>query len=613
MPEEPSVLFYSQAMKLINELRESYSQGIGDVDEIARQIKDALTKFERGVGQPFLKYEPIVDTEPALSAKVNRLWTDLENDINILQYQVDLGRASATFTHNLLATEIQRSRQANSQVSNKLKTLQLYSDSVDSSITTFGDFFRSDEFLDLARVPPNDRAALLAEGHIILGRSGDMENLTATADISVLPDSNGFLGNLHEVTGEERTVTTWQQVAKVVNGQTVYVPEVITLKEPIFRAETAARLDINTILDGEPNTWIEYEYCKVSAADRLKAGNLNFTYTKPRVDTGDTNEDVTDEIDWASGPPDGVLKLALSIDLKNIQTINYISFMPFNLADNANYPVKIVEVQTSINGTDWQAVNPKNIYVTTTPNLQAARTAEDVVIGDAVWAFAMRSVRYIRMYIEQRQPMNRKLGHVYYVDETGKRVKGPTPSINNVMAGYASSGAVISYFAEDTTNGRPDDKTRSAYARREVFDGQRWAIGVRDISVQRLNFVTTSTIVTRPLRVNGIVDRVSLDAEVTIPSEYPNDRAWVAFHISPDDGLTWYQISRIRDDYLEIPEIISFNDPLPVALREDGVTYYSTDNPVTSLRLKVILTRPDDKGSTSPILHSYRLKVKKRI
>ena len=49
---------------------------------------------------------------------------------------------------------------------------------------------------------------------------------------------------------------------------------------------------------------------------------------------------------------------------------------------------------------------------------------------------------------------------------------------------------------------------------------------------------------------------------------------------------------------------------LTTALHEVG--YVLTPDPVTALRLKIILMRPASMPSTSPVMHSYELRVKKR-
>lgn len=570
----PSVLLYGQALKLITELREGQAEGtLRDTDDLISKLADVLTRFEDTAGSPFLRYDPVVETEPPSSDKTNKLWRALEKDVNLLQQQIDILRASASFSHNIVATEVMKSKSANARVSNKLKTLQLYTESVDSSIITFGDSFRSLEFTDSTKVPAEEQAVLLGEGYLTLAPDGEMINLSEDAAVSILNSSNGYLGNNHEIedpggTVDPDTGSDWFE----------------------FKTENRIYNDTSSLLDKEPNTWIEYEHYYLTEEQQRAGANFNFVYQKQ------TDDGSFENVNWATGPVGGVLKLDLEFDLKAVRTLNSIEYTPYGLEQNSNPPVLIKYVETSPNGTDWTPIYPANVWLGTETNIQAARTADNVTTEKAVWAFEARSVQFIRLHIEQPNPVSCRVGHAYYVDdESYERLEGPVPPTTNPTQYY-----------EESNHG-------SLLQQREFFIGKRWAIGIRDITLQQREYVERSVLVTKPLRVGGVVDRVALTrADIVIPPQYSSDKTWVEFYVSPDDGGSWFQISRIEDDYLGIPEQIAFNDPTPEAFREAGVAYYNVDGIVTSLRLKIVLTRPDELETTTPILRSYALKVKRR-
>lgn len=603
----PSVLFHAQALKLIDDLRTAYQTGVGSLDDLVVQIRGALLDFEDTLGTPFFEFEPVVDGEPPLSAKMNRLWDNLTHDINVLEQQADIGRSAAVFAHNLIVTEIMKSKNANARVSNKLKTLQLYSKAVDSSIVTFGDHFTSTDFIDFTKIPNDQRPFFMGDGYVTLGQEGQLQDLTAASAVRILDTSNGFSGNLHEVSGDLRTVTftrnataTYTPILGTVNdphGHTeLNTDGLLVVQEPIFKAETDLRGDLSAVVDNSPSSWFEYEYCQIDPALRLNPSqNMNFTYQKRLAATADSSESST-TVNWATGPPNDVLQLDLEFDLGSLQTVNFITYVPYNLQDNSNYPVKVLQVQTSIDRTNWNPVLPLNVVIGPSANL-AAGTSDTTTVGDAIWSFTGRPMRYIQMSIAQSQPVgNVQLGHVYYLDQDDKRVEGPNPTVTNPAA----------YYGPDVR------KVDNNIQRREVFSGKRWVIGIRDVSIQQINHVISSTVVTTPLRVGGLVDRVSIDADVAIPTEYDNSDSWINFFVSPDDGKNWYQISRVQDDFNGVPEVVAFNDPLPVELQESGVGYYTVQGAVTALRLKVVMHRPANLPSTTPVLHGYSMRVKRR-
>src|SRR3990167_4659784 len=134
----PSVMFYSQALKLVQDLRQTYINNANTSEDVVAKLRDVLTSLEDSLGSPLYKYESFAETEPPLSGKVNRIWDTIQYDINILQNQTDVLRAAAVFSHNILTTNILNASQENARLQNKAKTLQLYSNSRDPNIIVFG-------------------------------------------------------------------------------------------------------------------------------------------------------------------------------------------------------------------------------------------------------------------------------------------------------------------------------------------------------------------------------------------------------------------------------------------------------------------------------------------
>lgn len=571
----PSVLLYAQAVVLLKDLQDLYSTGdMHSIEDVAASLRDILTQFERTAGVPLLRYLPFAETEPPVASKMNETWKNMAYDVMILEQQLDILRAASVFAHNFVAMETIKSASENARVNNKLKTLQLYSDSVDSNIITFGDSFKSDQFIDPSALV-GDYRANVGVGFLSLGQSGPLVDLAeAISEYDILEGSNGFAGNNQEII--DPTNATRDPVTNEPNYT--------------FAAEVHDVSDIRAALDGNPDTWFEYEHCFVNESDRFTAGNYNFSYQTSADEEGG-------RIDWADGPDNGTLNLNLQFDLGEPKIVNFLSYTPYGLDNNKNYPVVVREIQTSSNGTDWTLVSPHNVWIGTDINLQTARSADQVVTGNAVWSFESRQVQFVRMALEQRQAVSAPIGHLYYINkDTGQRVEGPLPPVEDPIRFYDETQSVVGDMIRE----------------REYFLGKRWVIGIRDIALQQVRYAEESAIVTKPLRVGGVVDRVSLEADVFVPQGFPTSDLWVKFFISPDDGSNWYQISRIQDDYLGIPEIIAFNDPLPAEFREPGVQYQNTDNAVTGLRLKIVLSRPPDSSTSTPLVRSYRLKVRRR-
>lgn len=569
----PSVIFSGQAIKLITDLRSAHAAGLTkDVDSLVSELGKALSVFEEKSGAPLLDYEDVVEGEPPSSLKANGFWRDAQRDVNILQQQVDILRAAALFSHNLVVTEIQQARNQNARINNKLKALQLYSDSIDADTITFGDRFQSLEFTDLSLIAEGQRLALSTPGMITLPQRGPLVNLSEDAEIKIGEGSNGFLGNNQEILPPQTSNTNLDDLTKYQ-----------------YKAETDPRNEITTIIDAEPNTWIEYERYGVSPEDKQR-GKFNWEYVNANATSG------SQDVDWAVPPEGGVLRMVIEFDLKAITPVNTVQITPHGLEDDRNYPILISTILTSPNGTDWSPISPTNVYIGTQINLRTARAVASAAIERAVWAFDTRVVRYLRVFVAQQFPIKTLIGHTYWVQrDTGVRAPGPKPSITDTTEFHAA-----------VSNG-------SLIQRREPFVVDRWAIGLRDVLVQQVEYALFGVLVTQPLQVGGVVDRVTLhEADFDVPDSYSSTELWVRFYISPDDGESWHAISRIKDTDLGIPEIIAFNDPIPEALRDPNIQYVTVNREVTTLRLKIEMARPDNSVATTPVLRSYTLKVKRR-
>jgi hypothetical protein len=867
----PSSTFLAQAVVRVKEFQERYARGdYKDQHELVEAIRTMVTEYTTNVGRPITDFEPVVEGEPLLSDKFNRLMDAIQNDINLLQDQATTSKAAAIFMHNYAKTEVLKAQRQNAQLSNKIKTLQLYTNAQDANLIIFGDYFKNQDFIDVANTPVNDRANLQHPGFLTLGPApADQKNPLANAIVSILNTSNGFQGNNQELTADSSSATL---VFTDVNGD----------KQPdyTFIGETQRNADIKKIVDQDPTTWFEYEYYKVSDTDRALARDYNFSYK-------DDSSGATQYYDWAKGP-DGSLQLHLSIKLDTAKAINSVTVTPYGMKNNKNHPVRVDSVETSVNGTDWILVNPQNVWIANDANLESARIAPSASVGRAVFLFDQRTVLYVRVKLSQPNPMEADIGHIWwqvkrksqyqitdlslnsspfaksvlsddphafwrfgelsgtvvrdssgntralqldrdisgisswglsmdgnagvkldglygasigsvnqdsldyrglvgseytieflyrgteldgvqkvfsqeahitgnarwievminddgtvtmmnpsdfshpqtdpnvgqiffasslpayaindgdihhvacvrngtsvkiYIDGSdrtwgasvvnptdipmtvgtmyvhrnqhdsptspngvldelivyshalsparinehvtlysdsvgsgatpastfnvvardvgGERTPGPTPPLSNPGKYYDMASTTV-------PNANPNDTSNrliQIIKRIELFRGKRWAIGIRDVSVDLVTYRQKSTMVSKPFRINGIVDRVAIEADTVIPTGFSESDVWVKFFVSPDNGLNWYQISRIQDDYLGIPEIIAFNDPLPEEFRENGIKYYTVNKTVDTLRVKIELSRPATSTSTAsatPIVHNYRLKVRKR-
>lgn len=633
----PTSMLYAQALDILSKLKRDYSTNKYQTpDEVAALINKALSKFNELAGSALTQFDEIELSEIPTSSKINRFWNSAQTDINILQNQIDVLNAAAIQTHNFIKMEILKAKNENQILHNKLKTLQLYSNSDDNSITFFGDQFISDDFIDWNYVTNSERA-LVSPKRLTLNVDSQ-KLLSASADLTILPGSNGFPGNNQEIRNPDITTAN-------LNGEL----------QISFIGELNRSADLDAISDSNANSWFEFERYQVNTEDKSRANGFNFEYLltgenlyKYIEQNEEMNLTAFGTIQWSDAPSFNTLKLLLEVDLKSPQIVNLITLLPFGLADNVNNPIKIVKVTVSEDKNTWYTLTSENVWVANSIDKKlSAIDAESITLNEASWVNnnSDLQIQYVRFEIEQPNPITVNIGHIFYTSKnTSSSLPNNEPSsavadspsltdptgiaLNNGV--YISTGEAI-YTASQSSDlqvrvkgpnppisdpffylNNQTDIINDYIQKKEFFTGKRWAIALRDIAIYSNQYQSKSVIVSKKFDIAGVVDRVAIEADIEIPEIYDQAESWIKFYVSPNNGSNWYQISRIQDDFLNLPEVIAFNDPTPTELREPGVAYYDVAGTVNSLRVKVEITRPSEYQYTTPILKNYKLKIIKR-
>lgn len=585
MQQSPSNKVYAQALERLKSLVSQYSSTkTRDVDTVSTEVNKTLYDLSTSLGPPTLKYKELSFGEVPVSFKINEFLESLAYDINVMLDEMEIVKAGSIHTHNFIRTEILKSQQQNDRLHNKIKSLQLYSNSEDKSIMYLGDHFYNDDLIDWDMVDLSARVNLSRGNSISLGIAAQDILIDTSTKIVIDNGSNGIVGNNQEV-----------------------LPVYDTVESSIYFVGESDRNKpedhIKSILDQQPNTFFEFEKYLIPQSYRDASNNLNFDYKLIDSPTLAYLKEVTENNDrfiWADGL-NGPLRLNLTIDIGSVKTASSISLDPYGLSDNKNAPILIRKVSVSSDKSNWFDLNPQNVWVANGIDQNSVNVdGENIIIGTAHFRTNGIACRYVRLQIEQSVGRPTQIGHMYYVDpddETEERQEGPVPIVDRI------------WEEKDTKNSYQNGVVQ----RREVFPGQRWAIGIRDITIYGDQYSETSTMISKRFDIPGGVDRVSLEADIDQPSDFAVNTAWVRFFISPDDGNSWHQISRIQEDYLGIPEIIAYNDNTPAELRIPGVQYYETIKTPTSLRMKIEIDRPSGDNTVSPVVKSYKLKVKQRV
>jgi hypothetical protein len=183
-----------------------------------------------------------------------------------------------------------------------------------------------------------------------------------------------------------------------------------------------------------------------------------------------------------------------------------------------------------------------------------------------------------------------------------------------------------SQVPESVINGElgkyPLDKDQYINKGIDIFDGWRYCIGIKDISVYNYQFAEKSEMITKPFVTTKPIKEVSLFANEVIPEIFTQDLTkandWIQYFISIDD-INWHRISPMHQQPIAgktdfPPKVYRINSKEVI---EDKIEnplygYIYTDGDVYGIRLKVIIRRPTDienSANYTPILEDYSLRI----
>lgn len=374
-----------------------------------------------------------------------------------------------------------------------------------------------------------------------------------------------------------------------------------------FEGEVDLRIDPSRILDDNNDTWFEYERFEISEnVNRMKEGK-GFWYEE-----GVRWAEVNSEHLW----------LVVEFMFEKEKIINWVSLLPH-----------IPQARGAIGG-----------------------TIEKVVIEDAAgdvhgYGFEERFDRQkgfmtgdlgckrIVLYIRQDVPYQCTVGHPTFVKlpmnssmnvekediVNGILVHGRYASIENLGVSFDKGEDRIIYPSIEWSDEIIDttDKKRalfnlglvaatgeSVYSLFELTNAKRYAIGLKDIKISKVEFEEESEYISYPFISSKPIKEISIKGSHKIPSLFEGE-GWVEYFISIDRGKTWNkiydQLSSKND--AKIKYIVNSGSPAESKLEEIG--YLETGKEEKEVLVKIVIKRPggSENSKYSPVVYGYNLEV----
>lgn len=408
--------------------------------------------------------------------------------------------------------------------------------------------------------------------------------------------------------------------------------------------------DISAILDGNPDSWFEWERVYVNSpqptiqvgqafiADPAGAANNGIAAMDnwscfvqwpgdPQIDQGGTHV-ITTKTKVKKGGLAGLLGgtktktvktaalnghplayfhlddrqdlvLALQITLDQPRPLSWVQLTPY--LRGAAYPT-VDQILVSNDGNRWQRV----LETPTTLNPRINRGVDFTQLGAAasnfegvgVWPMPSVPIRYLRITLRQTQLYELPLGigHRFYTQNIpGKKYKNGTPRQRRASGPIPIVGSQASTLAPGSRTDFSASETQTQAQVSELFDiffGQRQVIGIRDLLLEERTYAESGQFVSTPFTFTTPVRAVALLTTEKIPEDWPaagpEGKAWIYYEVS-GDGQSWVKI---------VPQI--------GALQDSVIRF---DAPTSTVYLRATFSRPADRVGQSPILLAYALKL----
>ena len=555
---------------------------------IIKSISNNIKNFIYDLSEPIFKnrsFDKIMNSEE-FNANIKEIDADLKNSRDYIKNLKKLTKDSFNY-FNLYDNYLNKKL---SKVNNNIKSISLYigeeareiSSSCQNDLTQSEDIDGSETTLNVNQV----------KGYASLDMKGSVD-LTDEASVEVLDNSNGYLGNYHEVEVKENA------------GEFNPSQE----NRIIFKGERNTRDDLSSLTDDRPSTWIEYECCDFSdqkKEDVCKGYNVSWAHTP-----GSNNEP---------------LRLNIKFTLDKVSIINWIDINPFIHEKLARIKLKEIKIASEKNGSTQTVV--ENV------NLNSRQSDEEA----GIFNFEPTLAKEIYMYFVQPKSYRTPLGHVYFeskvkVKDTSttdflifedtdvsyrtitERVPGPNANIDS-----PETGTDQFLWNKQSTEIVGENITK----KREYFDGKRWLIGLRDIGINSYSYRENGKLLTNTYSSPEPIKRISLNATDIIPprfyegkteeTNYSNRHKWVRYYISINNGKTWHRIAPKSRNLSEYPHEYYINTTY--AGDQKSTEILETEDKVHDVTLKVEMERPtsiDNADSYTPILENYNLKLESTV
>jgi len=628
----PSTSIFDQVATSLSSIAEKLKSGkyITKQDLIS-DFNQALTEAYQNIDSFNTKLDLFAKGEPPTSTKMNKFVNSLKNDINISAKQLDYLTAKTISIFNLFTSEIENEKKYSQRIFSKTKILQMYSASPAEDIVYIGDSFDNQDYMDFSRMKVN-------ENPMILNGAGTIQASKTTnwnPSRIIMNNSNGFMGNNHIVIKSKDEL-----------DQINY--------EYAFKNSPSISNPLN-IIDKNPLTYFEYEALNIDKAkyqsifDFIPSDN-EFSYI---VDSEElSSAPKRSLINWSNHNLQKPLLLDFTIEGNGPAMANSVKISPYF---GYTKIVKVSNIYVTNDMGETEDVVKESFYIGLSPESLTKEAYSKYYFDSAVVKFSDRKVLKVRVVLEQPYFNEEEIMHTYWATDYSQSTSDNSPFFGSVRFNPDSlskdiyqeinynKDAIIpplsnpNIFKKNNVTSKQvtvsvkkkitdTNKAESVQTfsvplklKRDIIKCKRMSIGLRDVSIEHIEYLDSAEIVSLPYKFDYPVESVMLGIDSDL-SSVSSATQLISSYISVDDGNNWIDISSSQFGFNSAsssanPEVLVFNQNVPPGYKLPGVGYQNypkVPSEIRSILVKIKMLK-DPNTNVVPTVYSYTLaaKVKK--
>ena len=617
----PFTIATSRAKRLLDNIETKIQNGqISTTSDLLVGLVDGLQRFSNTLSEPSLTVPFMKLDEILIKQFVSDPVDEADEDCILADEQISITREITRQVFNTIQAEVAGIQQSLADNTSLMNELRLWISDSDSSFLWVGDSFNDTSKTDSASTVFVDTTA----GTCVLqpDTATSLNSNIASITIDKKYSEGGIPGNNMEIRAPGKVAFTGEQVEP---------------RPTLFRDTLPTPDDLTFTLDGNPDTWFEWErvYCIFPQPTIVARTSHVYDpggkpFNKPLdmlgwkcfiqwpgdtdVDQGQTvtvqgtkkvkvlgltiDKKKTHSLTKAGYPlayfnntDKRDLLLGVVIELNNPQPVSWLQITPF-IRQNT-YP-QIDQILISPDGDQWRKILSTPTILNPRINRGVDFSQEGITSsagfeGIGVFPLPKSNIKYIKILFRQANtyPTQLGIGHLYQVDRKAKhRVQPPVPVVGSFNSTPNTNSSSIDF---STSENQTIESTTQFF---DILKADRQCIGIRDISLEQRTYKDTGQFISTPLQLSQPAKAVALLTTESVPQEWapntPNGKPWIYYEISAD-GSNWQTI---------IPQ---------VAQLENSVVKF--DAPVATLYFRATFSRPNDRPSETPVLYNYSLKV----